>query len=343
MAKYDYAVLIGRMQPPHKEHISQIKRGLELADKVIVAFGSHRAAPNIKNPFSTKEREDMVRMALSDLPAKDQGRVLYTQVRDYYYNDTAWFTDLHNSVNALIEQEHYSICVIGCIKDESSWYLEALPEEWKRELSPPRNLMSATDIRELYFHKDLKYSKDLDDGVANYLLDWSKSELFSKLADEWQFIENYKEMWAKVPYPVTFVTTDAIVVKNAHVLLVRRKFNPGKGLLALPGGFVNQNESVVDSAIRELKEETRILVPKDVLIKYVMDDKVFDNPNRSLRGRTITHAYCIKLPDGGPLPQIKAADDAERAIWMPIADLFVKEDQFYEDHAHIIEYFVRKI
>jgi bifunctional NMN adenylyltransferase/nudix hydrolase len=339
--KYDYAVFIGRLQPPHKEHINQIKRGLELANNVIIALGSHRAAPNIKNPWNAQEREEMVRVCFSKL---ENTRLIFVQVRDYYYNDTAWFTDLHNSVmNQIYNVETSSICVLGSNKDESSWYLDALPESWKRELSIARNVTHATEIRNLYFQNNPQFTNNLAKEVTDYLTNWEKTTTYTNLVEEWKFIKDYKDMWAMAPYPVTFVTTDVLVVKNAHVLVIRRKFNPGKGLLALPGGFVNQNETIIDSAFRELKEETRILVPKDTLMKYIVDQRVFDNPSRSLRGRTITNAFCVKLPDGGQLPQVKGDDDAERAIWIPIADLFIKESEFYEDHLHIINYFTNKL
>jgi bifunctional NMN adenylyltransferase/nudix hydrolase len=339
MSKYDYAVFIGRFQPPHKEHINQIKRGLDLADKVIIALGSHRAAPNIKNPWTTQEREEMVLRCFS---FADKQRLIFISVRDYYYNDTAWFTDLYNSINS-VKEDNASVCVIGCNKDESSWYLEALPEFWKRELSAPTNLMHATDIRSLYFLEYDDFANDLLPEVAEYLNLWKQNSKFSHLVEEYNFIEQYKKMWSMAPYPVTFATTDVLVVKNGHVLVVRRKFNPGKGLLALPGGFINQNETIIESAFRELKEETRILIPKDALKKHIVDQRVFDHPDRSLRGRTITHAFCVKLPDGGQLPKVKGDDDAERAVWIPIADLFIREEEFYEDHLHIISYFTNKL
>jgi bifunctional NMN adenylyltransferase/nudix hydrolase len=78
-------------------------------------------------------------------------------------------------------------------------------------------------------------------------------------------IEKYKESWKAAPFPPTFVTVDAVVVQSGHVLLVKRKAMPGAGLWALPGGFLNQEETLLDGAIRELKEETKIKVPVPVL------------------------------------------------------------------------------
>jgi len=83
-------------------------------------------------------------------------------------------------------------------------------------------------------------------------------------------------------------------------------------------------------------------VDAPILESSIIDSKVFDYPGRSLRGRTITHAYCIKLKDRQSLPDLKAGDDASYAHWMSISDIMMKEDEFFEDHVHIIRYFVNK-
>jgi bifunctional NMN adenylyltransferase/nudix hydrolase len=52
----------------------------------------------------------------------------------------------------------------------------------------------------------------------------------------------------------------------------------------------------------------------------------------------ITYAAHIKLADATSLPKVKGADDAEKAKWIPIGDL--REDQLFDDHFHIIQYFL---
>jgi bifunctional NMN adenylyltransferase/nudix hydrolase len=123
---------------------------------------------------------------------------------------------------------------------------------------------------------------------------------------------------------------------------VRRRVHPGKGLLALPGGFLKEDATLEDSMLRELKEETQIKVPAQVLRGSIKTSRAFDYPDRSTRGRTITFAYHIELEpslkDG--LSRVKGGDDAARAFWLPLSALGEKEDEFFEDHIHIIRYFL---
>lgn len=338
--KYDYCVFIGRMQPPHKAHIENIRTALSLAKEAIVIFGSHRAARNIKNPFTAEERENMVRACFSQ---EEQARIHFTSVRDYYYNDNNWVADVQQKVFAITD-EGKKIALLGRYKDHSSYYLDLFPQ-WKRESVTGDSLMNATDVRNAFFSGKLQTSGEvLEHEVFASLMKWKllNTELYNKLADEWKFIQDYKDMWSRAPYPVTFVTTDAVVVKSGHVLMVRRKANPGKGLLALPGGFLQQNCKIIDSALRELKEETRIRLPADVIMRSLKDEKVFDHPNRSLRGRTITHAFYFELPPGGELPHVKGDDDAEHAVWIPITELYGRDNEVYEDHLHIVQWFYSK-
>ncbi len=123
-----------------------------------------------------------------------------------------------------------------------------------------------------------------------------------------------------------------------HVALIRRKHAPGKGLLALPGGFVNNNETVRAASIREAQEETRIGLPISQLRHALVASEVFDYPQRSARGRVITHAFHYKL-ELDHCPEIAGSDDAAWAGWVPKSELVAMEDQFHDDHFHILDHF----
>jgi len=169
---------------------------------------------------------------------------------------------------------------------------------------------------------------------------FAKTPEFNRLYKEHQHIQDYKAQWVGAPFPPTFVTVDAVVICSGHVLVVRRKGALGNGLIALPGGFLNTNETIVNGCLRELREETSIKIHVNELRKHIVDERVFDHPTRSLRGRTITHAVYIDL-GRGELPPVKGTDDADKAWWMPLAELHAREAEFFEDHAHIVQRFIR--
>jgi bifunctional NMN adenylyltransferase/nudix hydrolase len=136
-----------------------------------------------------------------------------------------------------------------------------------------------------------------------------------------------------------FVTVDALLRCQGRVLLIRRGHAPGKGLWALPGGFVEPNDTLWQSCLRELQEETHCTLPEERLRAALRGQQVFDHPQRSLRGRVITQAYFIDLGND-TLPEVLGGDDAAHAEWVAQDLLGGMEDQFHDDHWHILDRFL---
>jgi bifunctional NMN adenylyltransferase/nudix hydrolase len=136
-----------------------------------------------------------------------------------------------------------------------------------------------------------------------------------------------------------FVTVDAVVRCVDRVLLIRRGRAPGVGLHAVPGGFIEQRETAYQSALRELAEETHLELLADTMQRTLRATAVFDHPDRSLRGRTITHAHYFDLGDR-ELPEVRADDDAQSVAWVPIVDIPAMEDRFHDDHFHMLDHFL---
>jgi len=109
---------------------------------------------------------------------------------------------------------------------------------------------------------------------------------------------------------------------------------------ALPGGFLEPRERVLAGAIRELREETGFALSDSELESALRGVAVFDHPDRSIRGLTITHAHYFDLACTQP-PPVAAADDAVAAQWVPLATLRAMEDQCFEDHFQILDHFLR--
>jgi len=333
---YGTLVLIGRFQPFHNAHLEIIKRATALTDNLVIITGSANQPRTYKNPFTSAEREQMIKAATGGLTLK----IHIESNPDTIYNDQAWAVRIQSIVS------RYRIlgtrtAIIGHKKDESSFYLDMFPQ-WEyvdvEEIEP----LSAVNIRDLYFKRDanMNFIKAVVPQTTFVYLDAFKdTPEYEQIIKEREFVENYRKQYASLPYPPIFSTADAVVIQSGHILLIKRRAEPGKGLWALPGGYVNANtdKSVEDAAIRELREETMIKVPGPVLRGSIVRSKVFDAIDRSPRGRIITHAFHIVLPDG-ELPKVKGSDDAEKARWVPIAE--VKSEECFEDHYEIIQHFL---
>jgi bifunctional NMN adenylyltransferase/nudix hydrolase len=345
---FDFLVFIGRFQPFHQGHLSVVRQGLREAERVIVLIGSAHRPRNVRDPWTAEERAEMIRAAVGD---PDSDRVITVPLMDVAYNDELWVRNVQSTVQGLVTAHHAprhrepTIGLIGHSKDHSSYYLKLFPR-WGSVAVDDVDGLNATQIREALFSPDdtkagTVYldseagSAALPKSVNGQLQRFMESDVYKSIRQEQSFISDYQAGWADAPYAPTFVTVDAVVVQSGHVLLVTRKAFPGKGQLALPGGFIQTHERLEDSMLRELREETRLKVPAPVLKGSVRGQQVFDSPYRSTRGRTITHAFYIELSPDTTLPKVKGGDDASHAQWVPLASLDPR--QMYEDHYDIIQ------
>lgn len=342
--KYDYIVYIGRFQPPHLAHIEIMKQALKQAENLIVLVGSAMQPRTIKNPWTWYEREDMI---YQSLPMPLAERVEVEPLRDVMYNDQQWAEQVQQLV-AQHASPSDKVGIIGYSKDESSYYLSMFPQ-WEQIDVGNIEDIHATDIRNALFEMeedmfDLRIGRNLPSAIHDYLKAFAMTPEFEQLKREYAFVEAYKKAWESAPYAPTFVTVDAVVIQSGHILLVRRRAEPGRGLWALPGGFLDPGERIKRAVVRELREETKVKLPEGLLQGKADDQepRIYDHPSRSLRGRTITNAFLFELP-AGPLPKVKGSDDADKAKWIPLSTFKNMEDQMFEDHYHIINDMIGKL
>lgn len=339
--RFDALVFIGRFQPIHRGHVEVLGKALALADTVCVLIGSADRPRTIKDPFTFDERRIMVE---SSIDAADRGRVKIAPIQDSMYNDTDWVRWVQDAVaSELGDTTGKRIGLIGHEKDASSYYLRMFPQ-WDFVDANAAEDISATEIRDQYLSErgNSFVSWAVPAPVFAWLESFRNQTAFAQLKTEADFIANYRKAWSAAPYPVTFVTVDAVVVHSGHLLLVRRRSEPGRGLWALPGGFLNQDERLESGCIRELREETGLKLPEPVLRGSIRDRQVFDHPDRSLRGRTITHAFLFHFPTG-ELPRVKGGDDADKARWVPLNAFSRMRDVMFEDHFDIAYHFLGKL
>jgi len=339
---YDVSVCIGRFQTFHNGQLALLRRALASAPRCIVVLGSAHQARTPKNPFTWEERAQMIRLALDE---GERQRVQFLPVRDYY-DQARWVGVVRRGVAALAGATAATAFVlVGHFKDATSQYLEDFPG-WALDALPLQGHIDASGLRDAYFGNagsalDATLAALVSQAPAStleFLRAWAALPHFAQLAQEWAMLRRDKAGWAGAPYAPVFVTVDAVVQCGGCVLLIRRGHAPGKGLLAVPGGFLEQRETVYQSALRELHEETGLRLPDAQAAQCLRGVHVFDHPDRSLRGRVITHAHWFDL-GARALPTVRGGDDAATAQWVPIEALAALEDQFHDDHFHMLDFF----
>jgi 8-oxo-dGTP diphosphatase len=134
-------------------------------------------------------------------------------------------------------------------------------------------------------------------------------------------------------YPRPAVTADIVVIKTTdnrqEVLLIERKHPPFEGMWALPGGFLEMDETLEEAALRELQEETGIT---GIQLKQL---HTFSKVNRDPRHRTITTVFIGFTDDQ---ISIEAGDDAAKAKWFSMDTL----PPLAFDHAEVMEMVIKK-
>ncbi len=367
MAKqYDFAVYIGRFQPIHNGHLACIRQALSSARRVIVVVGSIGRARDIRHAWTFSERESMIRASLSEA---DLERIQIVGVRDFIYSEERWLEHVQETVDKVIYTDQWekdfslespSVCMVGHKRDHTSDYIDAFPQ-WDKiavdELfDQGGSQISATGVREAYYKAIAQLAENGDQANGDKVIErlselpvpasvtqWMASFATSvnpldarRLSEEWLFVQKYKSQYDGLKYPVIQQTVDAVVVVSGHILLVRRGAMPGKGMWALPGGFIEENERSIDAMVRELREETRLKLPEKVIRGSVKAQERYDEPMRSTRGRTITEAFLVRLP-AQSLPEVRGGSDANKAKWFTLAEFERMEDQLFEDHFHIVQ------
>ena len=352
--QYDLLVFIGRFQPFHCGHKVVVDKALELANNVLVLIGGENQPRTVRNPWTFEERRKMVELVYPDVSRLDTGNLRIKPLNDHTYNDDAWVKQVQERIDET-ETEIWGeknqgwndygvgsdrkIGLIGCDKDGTSYYLKLFPHllnEGVEFLNP----INATDIRNrMFVGNEWSIHQAADNvlplAIARTLLDHEREpfmphDAWAELVEEFDFLAHYRQERGNGP----FLTADTLVECGGHILVIERGGEYGKGTIALPGGFVEPDETFMQGAIRELREETKLKVPEPVLKGSIVATETFDQPHRDERARIVTVCHHIKLQNELSLPKIKGSDDAAKAFWLPISE--IESTPFFTDHGFII-------
>lgn len=336
--RYKLAVVIGRFQPLHNGHLELLDKAYELADEVLVLIGSSHQPRNLKNPFTFCERASMI---YEQYPEK----VTYiSPIQDHKYDDVRWQVDVNGVIDdhiTMTNARRSEVVVVGHVKDDSSWYLKEFPLFAYVEV-PDTTKINATYIRKWYFD-GVNADYPTPRHVQLFLNDFKSTEEYENLVGELTYINSQKALFEGYPFPQSLncCTADIVLECAGHILMIERAGYPYKGCMALVGGHKDSNETFLQCAIRELKEETGIKVPEKVLKGSIKASEMFDAPDRDpvMCKPSMTYYIQIEPNADGSLPRVKGADDAAKAAWVDLARLINRPDEVAFDHMSIIRHF----
>jgi 8-oxo-dGTP diphosphatase len=133
------------------------------------------------------------------------------------------------------------------------------------------------------------------------------------------------------PIPVV----DVIIQQDSEVLFAKRKKEPFKGYLGLPGGFVNIGETVEDAARREVKEETSL----DIELTDILG--VYSDPQRDPRGHIMSTVFIGRVLSNKNVKHMATAqDDALEIEWIDLSTIDKKNLSF--DHKSILSHYKKR-
>jgi bifunctional NMN adenylyltransferase/nudix hydrolase len=330
----DTAVIVGRWQILQNGHLSLLRTALATAPKVVVVIGSAWRARDAHNPFTWQERQQQFEAVLT---RDERERVVFAPVRDYFNNER-WNEAVRRTVAKAAGSG--KVTLVGFKKDHTSFYLDQFPG-WELLEVEVETDISATDLRRIYFEAtDIAgaltvIGNYVSPSVRSYLEAWAHLPAYRHCAAEHRAVEAYRRKYTAQFY----LTADCVVTSNEHVLLIKRGGDIGKGLWALPGGFLEPREQFYSAALRELAEETGYRPLHSRMTAALKSQAIFDHPARSPRGRIITVAFHFDL-GSEHLPEVHGSDDAAQARWTPITRLPEIEERLFEDHACILDHFL---
>jgi bifunctional NMN adenylyltransferase/nudix hydrolase len=325
---FDAVVVCARFQPPQRSHFEAIEYGLgEAARVVVLCFGANESRSLI-NPWPNDDRARLIRAGLPSNAAVDL--IFLPDVR---YDLASWSRRAETCVDEVLG----AAARIGVITDQAPGLDRLpLPARWdpiERGYAFGQDEQAARHHL-LWSDGEIPWQNlesECPQSVATELRRFTRRAEYAQLRDEAVYIKSFKASWSGAPHPPVFVTVDALVLWSDEVLLIRRGHPPGAGLWALPGGFVDQAETLAEACVRELYEETGLRLDPDMSTQR----RVFDAPERSLRGRTVTHVFRFELDQTASRPAVRGADDAEQASWVRRDD--IRSEALFEDHYAILQ------
>lgn len=346
MKTYNNIAIVGRFTIVHLGHenlIKQAAKRLNPGGKLTILIGSAGHYPSPKHPLPYVNREKMIHLV--DVPELQEKKITLevVPIYDFLYTPQAWTMQVQRYMAS-------DCALLGHKKPDGSsdWVDTDFPDTDYINI-PDKTGFSATAIRKrIYEYNVATNTMNINNWVSTrvmgYVQELIANGTFEAPAAEYHANRLANQKFRNHPYPdnINSLCADTVVECKGHILLGKRKGLVGKGTWALPGGHKDRGETLQETCLRELDEETNIKVPPMVLRKSIVASQIFDNPGRSeTADEKVTQAFHIILDNEKALPKVRAADDLEEVNWFRLCDVkrMSQSGLIFADHAEIVHAF----
>lgn len=330
-----YVVFIGRFEPFHMGHQGTVQEALLKGEHVIVLIGSSLRPRSPKNPWTAREREEMIRSSFSK---EDNERLSIRYIEDRY-NSVLWSEDVKSSVKNVIEKRgdiisDVSVRIIGREKDSSTYYLNIFPE-WSPVLEIHScDSLSATELRDfLFFGGDGGLSL-IKANVSNSVYEMLKT--FKEYSFAFHSLKSDAAIsrHEKIKNKGKILSIVSLVIKKEDkFFLTKRSHAPGLGLLNLPN-IDYDNTKIIYDVVFNLMQKIDTTISVDQIQKSIQKIHVFDEPDRSEYGRISNHVVFIDFKD-------VEENNFNDGYWFEIKDVNKLKEHLFEDDYRTLRFFLQ--
>ncbi len=296
------ALYIGRFQPFHNGHKDAIEQIAQAPDviKIIIGIGSAQFHHYLDNPFTAEEREEMVRRSLRiDKP--------YEVIPVIDIHDFPKWVPFVESICPKFDVLYSGNTLVKRLFSEKGYEVRDLNFNF---------IHSGTDIRVMMFDEG-PWQNFVPEGTVKVIED--------------EKVKGVERLLSLHNRHIRFAVTADIILQNAdgRFVFIRRRNEPYKSMVALPGGYVEPGkETTMQAAIREAREEIGV----EVIDPWFLG--VYDRPQRDPREPCITHVFYATKYSG----VLKAGDDAASLVLLQRDE--IKEPLAF-DHIEIIDDYLK--
>ena len=328
--------ILGRFQFLHEGHEDLIREAVKHCNTLFILVGSAEVEGTEKNPMSFHQRKLSLEIFIATLNTDTV--VEMHPVGDSSYDDEIWLNCLianlvlKTQIDIGKNKVNGDLIPLYCfnrghdLEDRSGPmhdYFNVV------DLGAERVSCSSTGIRAAYY-KGLTWDASIHPRISEYIrtLDLSDAELEYKTRTDYEY--TWEAANREAPWPLPHLDCVDLIVHegNGEVLLIERAKSPGKGKIAMPGGFVDRKDySFEVAACRELKEETGIIVNPSDLVHVLSLKGTQRGGNRN------THVYKVNASKctGAITPDYSEVNDV---FWKPFPQ--VGERFYFADHLSIL-------